>query len=426
MLVVQSMLVAVVSATAMRGDSLMSRDSLAMPRKAPADAGMSADRLGLVDHVVQLGLGASGFPGAAVIVGHDGAVVWEKGYGFLDWQRGIAVDPRTTIYDLASVTKVVATSTAAMVLYDRGKLRLDDPVSRFLPEYRSGSKARVTVRDLLMHRSGLPAGRDLYRSAKDPSEARRLVLGTALDAEPGTHEEYSDLGADVLGFVIESVAHEPLDRFLERTVYRPLGMQSTGFRPASFLRSRTAPTEGAPPRGHAARGEVHDENAYALGGVAGHAGLFGTASDLAVFAQMMLDGGTYHGVRIVSDSTVARFTARTAGTMALGWETCDGGGSCGQFLGPTAFGHTGYTGTSLWIDPERRLFVIVLTNWVHAAPGRPVAPLAVLHDVRSDVADLAALSVLGTLDGGRPLPNKMRADRAIGWRGTEAITSWER
>ena len=398
-------------------------DTTVLRRRPPAEVGMDADRLVLIDRAVKQGLGAGGFPGAAVVVGRRGAIVWQKGYGSADWGFGLpVVDAQSTMYDLASLTKVVATSAAAMVLYDRGKIKLDAPVSRYLPEFRGGDKGRVTVRDLLTHRSGLPAGRSLA-GAHNARAARRLVLATPLDAPPGTRTEYSDVGADVLGFVIEAIAGERLDQFVARTVYRRLGLRNTTFLPGRDRRSRVAPTENYPPRGYPIRGEVHDEAAFALGGVAGHAGLFATASDLAVFAQMMLNGGTYNGVRIVSDTTVARFTERSAGSRALGWDTCIGGGSCGFHLGPRSYGHTGYTGTSLWIDPDQQVFVIVLTNWVHAAPSAHVAPIAVLADVRSDIADIAALSITDRPDGILPMPDRLRADRQIGWRRENYSTS---
>jgi CubicO group peptidase (beta-lactamase class C family) len=391
-------------------------DTTTLRERPPAEVGMDADRLVLIDRAVKQGLAAGGFPGAAVVVGRGGAIVWQKGYGSSDWGFGLPkVDAQATIYDLASLTKVVATSAAAMVLYDRGKLKLDTPVGRYLPEFRHGDKARVTVRDLLTHRSGLPAGRDL-RAAHNARQARRLVLATPLEVSPGTRTEYSDVGADVLAFVVEAVAGEPLDQFVSRTIYRRLGLRNTMFLPSRDRRSRIAPTENYPPRGYPLRGEVHDEAAYELGGVAGHAGLFGTASDLAVFAQMMLNGGTYNGVRIVSDTTVARFTGRTVGSRALGWDTCVGGGSCGFHLGPRAYGHTGFTGTSMWIDPDRQAFVIVLTNWVHAAPSARVAPIAVLADVRSDIADITALSIIDSATGALPMPDRLRSDRKIGWR----------
>ena len=190
-------------------------------------------------------------------------------------------------------------------------------------------------------------------------------------------------------------------------------MTDTLFRPADSLRSRIAPTEIAPPRGYPLQGEVHDENAYALGGVAGHAGLFSTATDLAVFAQMMLNGGEYNGTRIIADSTVALFTKRAAGTRALGWDTCGGSGSCGNYLGEDAYGHTGFTGTSLWIDPDRDMFVVLLTNRVHEA--RAKRPAKVIADVRADLADAAALAVTDYADGPMAMPANFRADKAVGW-----------
>jgi CubicO group peptidase (beta-lactamase class C family) len=343
---------------------------------------MDTARLALIDRAVKQGLMAGGYPGAAVVVGRRGAIVWEKGYGSADWGWGLpAVQVQSTLYDLASLTKVVATSAAAMVLYDRGKLKLDAPVSRYLPGFRGGDKGQVTVRDLLMHRSGLPAGRSLS-SAHNARQARRLIIETPLEVAPGTRTEYSDVGADVLGFVIEAIAGERLDRFVSRTIYSRLGLHNTMFLPGRERRARVAPTENYPPRGYPIRGEVHDDMAFALGGVAGHAGLFATASDLAVFAQMMLNGGKYNGIQIVSDTTVARFTKRGAGARALGWDMCVGGGSCGFYMGLRSYGHTGYTGTSLWIDPDQQMFVIVLTNWVHAVPSARVAPLPLA--MRSD------------------------------------------
>jgi CubicO group peptidase (beta-lactamase class C family) len=370
---------------------------------------MSPERLARIDDVMRRAIEAGGFPGAAVVIGYRGRIVWERGYGRLDWQTYVPVDPRRSIYDLASLTKVVATTAAAMVLVDRGRLDLDDPVGRYLPEYGRGAKARVTIRDLLTHTSGLPAGRSLASAGGSPGAARRVVLATPLESEPGSRSTYSDLGADVLGFVVERVTGEPLDRFVQRTVFQPLGMQSTMFRLPAALRGRTAPTLAL-----ASRGSVHDGNARALGGVAGHAGLFSTATDLARYAQLMLDGGASGTVRIAGDSTVAAFTRRTAGWRALGWNTCSGGAACGRYLDSTAFGHTGFTGTSMWIDPRRELYVIVLTNWAHGRPWGGVAPVAVLHDARSDVVDLAVLAIP---DGGewRTMPPRLRSDLQLGW-----------
>src|SRR5678815_5208675 len=280
---------------------------------------MSASRLESIDRVVQRGIAAGGYPGAAVVVGRRGAAVWEKGIGRLSWEKTSPwVSTDRTIYDLASLTKVVGTTSALMVLYDEGKIRLDEPVKTYIPEFVGGAKERVTLRMLLEHRSGLPAGRDLWRIAHTPAEAREAVIATPLGCEPGRRYEYSDLGADMLGFVVEAVSGKRLDEFLEERVFQPLGMTDTHFQPADSVRSRIAPTETSPPRGYPLRGEVHDENAYALGGVAGHAGLFSTAADLSVFAQMMLNGGVYNGKRVIADSTIALFRERAAGTRALG------------------------------------------------------------------------------------------------------------
>src|SRR3954470_19419664 len=374
---------------------------------------MSGNRLGAIERVVERGIKAGGYPGATVVVGRKGAAVYEKGFGTLSWSSNSApVDAERTIYDIASLTKVVGTTTAIMILYDEKKIGLDDPVVNYIPTFGGGDKDKVTIRMLLMHTSGLPAGRDIWRIAQTPLEARALVLGTQLEGRPGAQYIYSDIGADILGLLVEVVAGEPLDKFLTRRVFEPLGMNETMYRPADSLKYRIAPTEVTPPRGYPLRGEVHDENAYALGGVAGHAGLFSTAADLSVFAQMMLNGGEYNGVQIVSKPTVDLFISRAFGHRALGWDTAEGDYGSGKYLGPTAYGHTGFTGTSMWIDPEREMFVILLTNRVHAA--RALRPAKVISDVRADLSDAAVLAVL---DGPKLASGSrsFRADREVGW-----------
>jgi len=384
-----------------------------LPVKAPTEVGMSNSRLAAIERVIERGIKAGGYPGASVVVGRKGAAVFEKGFGRLSWSpTSTPVDAQRTIYDVASLSKVVGTTTAVMILFDEKKIGLDDPVVNYIPTFGGGDKDRVTIRQLLTHTSGLPAGRDIWRIAQTPLEARALVLGTNLEGRPGAQYIYSDLGADVLGLLVEVVAGEPLDKFLARRVFEPLGMNETFYRPADSLRYRIAPTEVTPPRGYPLRGEVHDENAYALGGVAGHAGLFSTAADLSVFAQMMLNGGEYNGVQIISKPTVDLFTSRSFGHRALGWDTAEGDYGSGRYLGPTAYGHTGFTGTSMWIDPEREMFVILLTNRVHAA--RALRPAKVISDVRADLSDAAVLSVL---DGPKLASGSrsFRADREVGW-----------
>jgi len=375
---------------------------------------MSGDRLEAIERIVRRGISAGGYPGAAVIVGRKGSTVLEEGFGTLSWNDPQEpVDPHRTLYDIASLSKVVGTTTAMMILYDEKKVDLDTPIIRYLPTFGGGLKDNITIRELLTHTSGLPAGRDIYRIAHSPIEARAALLATPLDFAPGQHYVYSDLGADVLGLIVEVVAGETLDSFLTRRVFAPLGMGQTFYRPADSVKYRTAPTSVDPPRGYPIRGEVHDENAWAMGGVAGHAGLFSTASDLALFAQMMLNGGEYNGVQIISKPTVDLFTKRAFGHRALGWDTADGNFGSGRYLGPNAYGHTGFTGTSIWIDPDRQMFMILLTNRIHAA--RAKRPAKVISDVRADLSDAAVLAVMDGDEKADVMPATFRADREIGW-----------
>lgn len=386
-----------------------------LPVSTPRAVGMSADRLATVDHIVQRGITAGAYPGAAVVIGRRGYAVYQKGYGRLNWSpKSAAVDPAGSIYDLASLTKVIALTTAAMILHDEGRLPLDAKVQSFLPAFTGPSKDRVTIAHLLTHRSGLPAGRQLWKTARTPAEARAQVLETNLQTAPGAVFNYSDLGPAVLGMVIERITGESLDKFVTQRIFFPLGMTDTEYLPDPSLRNRIAPTNATPPRGYPLLGEVDDESAFALGGVSGHAGLFGTATDLSIFAQMLLNGGTYNGVRIVTDTTIARFITPVADHRALGWEVANQERGAGEYLSAHAYGHTGFTGTSIWLDPDRDMFVILLTNRVHAARAR--RPGTIIADVRHDVADAAALAVTD-----EPLlrqvawPRTFRVDQAPDW-----------
>jgi CubicO group peptidase (beta-lactamase class C family) len=375
---------------------------------------MAAERLEIIDRIVSEGIRAGGYPGAAVVIGRQGAAVWRKGFGTLGWgfeSRAVTAD--STIYDLASLTKAVATTTAAMILFDEGRLPLDSKVANYLPGFVGKWKDEVTIRHLLTHRSGLPAGRELWRVARTPEQNKQAVIETTLRFRPGHSYIYSDLGADVLGWVVESIAGQPLDVFVRQRVFEPLGMTDTDFLPPDSVLYRVAPTDRSARRAFATGVQVHDENAYVLGGVAGHAGLFGTADDLAVFAQMMLNGGSYGETRIVSEETVRLFTARAAGSRALGWEMAEGRHGAGEYLSPTAYGHIGFTGTSMWIDPQRDMFVILLTNRVHAA--RVKRPATVIADIRADLSDAAALAVTDDELRISVMPASFRADRAVNW-----------
>ncbi len=302
----------------------------------------------------------------------------------------------TTVYDLASLTKVVGLATAVMLAVDDGKLELDAPVQRYLPAFAGEGKERVTIRLLLAHGSGLPAWRPLFQETRSREEAFTLADTTALSSPPATTDAYSDLGMIVLTQAVEAVYQERLDSLLARRIFQPLGMTSVGFLPAAE-RARIAPTELDPWRARVLRGEVHDENAARLDGVSGHAGLFGSAPDLLTFAEWMMTGGQADGWTVsprehsdrptVSPPVRREFTRRQniipGSHRALGWDTPSPGSSAGALLSARSFGHTGFTGTSLWIDPDRRLAIVLLSNRVNPTRDNPRwAP------VRAAIADL--------------------------------------
>ena len=327
----------------------------------------------------------SAFPGAIAIIGNRDSVFVEYGVGSLDWAPSPRPDANT-LWDMASLTKVVGMTTALMQLTEAGKVDLDAPVQRYVAEFQGPNKERVTVRHLLTHSSGLPAWRPLYKETSSPEAARALAVATALDTLPGVRMVYSDLGAIILGLLVERVSGERLDAYLARHVFEPLGMTSTRYLPGSDLLPRIAPTEYDPWRQRQIRGEVHDENAYSLGGVSAHAGLFSTGHDVARLCRMYLNGGTLDGVRIVAPATIRPFTTvqdSTLSNRALGWETPNGVNSAGHLMTRPAFGHTGFTGTSIWVDPSRDLFVILLTNRVN--PTRQNLRIGAVRTTLADV-----------------------------------------
>lgn len=392
-----------------------------VPVRPPRTVGMSAERLTEVDRVIRRGMTVGAYPGAAVVIGRRGSAVLQRGYGRLSWPAGSgAVDPSKTIYDLASLTKPVVIATAAMILFDEGKLNLDARVIDILPEFDGPYKARIRVRHLLSHHAGLPAGRQLWLTAKSPAEAWRQVMAAPSQLPPMHTMTYSDIGGAVMGKVIERLSGMPLDQFAEQRIFLPLGMHDTFYLPHDSLKPRIAPTETHPPRGYPVRGEVHDESAFTLGGVSGHAGLFGTATDLAIFAQMMVNRGEFNGVRLIADTTVRLFTRHVKDNRTLGWEIAAGERGSGEFLSPNAYGHVGYTGTSIWVDPDRQLFVVLLTNRVHAARAR--RPGIIIADVRHDVADAAALSIADEATLSQVAwPRTFRVDQAADWNPPRRI-----
>jgi CubicO group peptidase (beta-lactamase class C family) len=341
--------------------------------------------------ILRAGIRDSAFPGAVAVVGTKDSVLVSVSAGQLDWQQSPATS-MTTLWDMASLTKVVALVSAMMLLTESGQVDIDAPVQRYLPEFTGRWKEDVTVRHLLMHSSGLPAWRPLYKEAEDPAAAMALAIATPLDTTPGLRMVYSDLGAIILGEIVRRVSGQRFDAFVDERVFGPLGMRETMFRPPESLRDRIAPTEVDPWRQRHLRGEVHDENAFALGGVSAHAGLFSTATDLVRLARMYLSGGTLDGRRFVSAGTIDRFTTVQDSALshrALGWETPNGTNSAGRLMSKRSFGHTGFTGTSFWVDRERGVFVILLSNRVN-----PTREHRGITGVRTAVADAVMGAVL--------------------------------
>jgi serine-type D-Ala-D-Ala carboxypeptidase len=322
------------------------------------------------------------FPAASIAVTRAGKLVALKSFGHLVYQEeveGAPVLPAfgrdgitvATLFDLASLSKVVATTAMAMILYERGRLELDAPVIGTVPEFfadacgEPDSRRRdVTFRMLLAHCSGLPAYERLFLKAHSREQLLRAAFTTSLSADPGTRAEYSDIGFIVLGAALERLAEESLETFCQREIFGPLAMTQTSFNPPSDIRPRIPPTadESQGFRKRIIQGEVQDENAYILGGVAGHAGLFSTAQDIAIFAQAMLNGGS----PILHPETVSLFTRRESSprgtSRALGWDTPSTPSQSGKYFAANSYGHLGYTGTSLWIDPDRQLSITLLTN----------------------------------------------------------------
>ena len=335
-----------------------------LPHPAP-DFAQQDTRFARAFDILRDSIREQAFPGASVAVTHDGRLVALKGLGrFAYGARAPEVTPES-IYDLASLTKVVATTTMAMLLYQRGLLDLDAPVFSLLPEFAANDprRGRATVRMLLAHSSGLPAYLRLFETCHDRDDLLRAAIKTPLSVEPGARADYSDIGFIILGALLERISGDSLATFCDLEIFSRLGMAQTFFCPPNALRRFTPPTEDDMTfRGRSIQGEVNDENASVMGGVAGHAGLFAPAEDLARFAECMLAGGR----PILQPETVVAFTTRQdsppGASRALGWDTPSPASQSGKYFSPRSFGHLGFTGTSLWIDPERRLSVTLLTN----------------------------------------------------------------
>lgn len=338
-----------------------------LPVASPGEVEMAAERLAPIDGLIAAAIEKGDMPGCVLAIGRHGRLALLKAYG----RRQVEPEPIEmtvdTVFDLASLTKPIATATSVMLLIQDGKIGLHDPVAKYIPEFAANGKDAITVFHLLTHQGGLIPDNSLKDYADGPEKAWERIYALGIKTKPGEKFVYTDVGFLVLGELVRRVSGLPVNEFARERIYRPLGMNETGYLPGEDLCRRAAPTER---RGEKwMQGEVHDPRAYALGGVAGHAGLFSTAADLAVYSQMMLGRGEYGGVRVLDEKTFDLMTAEYAvpgGFRGLGWDKRSGYSSNrGRNYSPRAFGHGGFTGTVIWIDPELDLFLIFLSNRLH-------------------------------------------------------------
>ena len=370
---------------------------LAATSAAPV-ARSEPDRYAAVAALVERGIRRGVYPGAVVVIGRRDSVLYSRGFGHLTWARnGPVPSPTTTLWDLASLTKVMATASSVMVLVDRGAVQLDAPVTRYLPRFEGGGRERVTVRMLLDHTSGLPAYLAFHRLVTTREAAIELLYGQPLAGEPGAAVVYSDLNAILLGLLVEAVSAESLDAFAAREVMQPLGLTRTVFAPSISAGASVAPSRKV--GGRPLAGRVNDDNAFLFGGVAGQAGLFSTGSDVARFAQHWLRLGVAESGGWVTPATMQEFLRRSTnpghpGGRALGWDTPTVEGDrpsiYGTKPGRLTYGHTGWTGTMVWIDPGRDLFMVFLTN--RSLDPRVRRSLNAMRDIRSELSNLVLAS----------------------------------
>ncbi len=385
-----------------------------LPVVPPVEVGMDGEKFHQIAELVERGIAEGKMPGCVVCFGRHGKIAYRRAFGL----RKVAPDPEPmtvdTVFDMASITKPVATATSIMALIERGALRLQDKVASFFPEFGNRGKDAIRVLDLLIHQSGLTPDNPLADYREGPQIAWRKICDLPLTAPVGQQFKYSDVNFIVLGKLVEHLSGQTLDVFAREQIFQPLGMTETGFLPPPELQARAAPTEKR--EGAWIRAEVHDPRAYLLGGVAGHAGLFSTADDLAVYAHAMLRRGELVGppaaCRILHERTVELMTRPyrvSSGVRGLGWDKQTGYSSNrGDFLTPSAFGHGGFTGTVLWMDPELDLFFIFLSNRVHPDGRGSVNHLAgqILNRVATSIVDTDV----------RPSPNPV-------WAGIDVLVA---
>jgi len=339
----------------------------ALSRCDADDCRLNQSRLAAIDDIVAEGLRYGRMPGCVVLVGYRNHIEWLKAYGSREVKPTAVPMTTDTVFDLASLTKPIATATSVMKLIEEGLVELDAPVTRYIPEFGVNGKEVITIRQLLIHQSGLLPDNSIRDYQDGSAEAFQRIHELDLRAKPGTRFMYSDVGFIVLGEIVERVSGKTLSEYSAKTIFTPLRMSETGFNPGQGLRKRAAPTQER--NGEWMRGEVHDPRAWKLGGVAGHAGLFSTAEDLARYAQMLLNDGVLGETRILKPETVQLMQSSqevSSGVRTLGWDRRTGYSSNrGDLFSVEAFGHGGFTGTALWIDPRQKIFVIFLSNRVH-------------------------------------------------------------
>jgi CubicO group peptidase (beta-lactamase class C family) len=373
-----------------------------LTQAAPEAVGLQTSRLNSIDTAVAASIRAGEIPGAVVLVARHGQIAYFKAFG----SRALRPKPEPmtsdTIFDIASLTKVVATAPSIMLLVESGALRLEDKVKRYLPKFTGGGKEAITLRQLLTHYSGLQPDFDLSRHWSGYPAALEALWKINTVSEPGKEFAYSDLNFITLGEIVHAVSGETLDVFARERLFVPLEMKDTGFRPAEKLIPRIAPTE---PRGNTLkylkgqpsptsrdamlRGEVHDPTAWLMGGIAGHAGLFSSARDLAIYAQMLLDRGVYPGGRLLSSATIEAMTSpqspsNSTDVRGYGWDIDSRYSSPRGDIFSAGYGHTGFSGTSLWIHPPTDSFIILLTNRVHPNGGKDI------NHLRGAIANIVA------------------------------------
>jgi beta-N-acetylhexosaminidase len=373
-------------------------DLPANPMKLRSSEAIADAKLKPAYDVLDRAVANHAFPGGVLAVGYRGELQVHA-FGRQTYDATSAAVSPDTIYDAASLTKAVVTTTLVAMQVEAGRVALDLPVGRYVPEWNSGPnpewRKSVTILHLLTHSSGLPAHKDYFLTIHSKRDAIASICKEALEYEPGTKTVYSDLGFILLGEILERVTGRTVDQLAKERIFTPLGMANTLFKPSKALASRIAPTEDdATYRKRLLRGEVDDENAFAMGGVAGHAGMFATAADLAAFCQMLLNGGMYAHQRLLARATLAQFItpqALAGNTRTLGWMVPTADSSSGRFFPARSFGHLGFTGTSIWIDPDRQLFVVLLTNRVYPtrANDKIAAVRPAVHDAVVEALGLA-------------------------------------